>query len=125
LTFIKGYVNMVDNWNENFDEEELESLQEGRHYIIFKPNPEDEATFSVKIADTTPADEEFRDSLEGLPSNVSVLVIKGIMYMLDNELEYLVEKGAEFIQEEYLSLKKQMFKNTDNVLVFDPKKVKH
>ena len=83
---------MVDNWNENFDEEELESLQEGRHYIIFKPNPEDEATFSVKIADTTPADQEFSDPLEGPPSNVSVLVIKGIMYMLDNELEYLVEK---------------------------------
>ena len=116
---------MVDNWNENFDEEELEALQEGRQYIIFRPNPEDEATFSVKIADTTSADEEFSDSLEGLPSNVSVLVVKGIMYMLDNELEYLVEKGTEFIQEEYLSLKKQMFKNTDNVLVFDPKKVKH
>ena len=116
---------MVDNWNENFDEEELESLQEGRYYIIFKPNPEDEATFSVKIADTTPEEREFSNPMEGLPSNVSVLVVKGIMYMLDNELEYLVEKGAEFIQEEYLSLKKQMFKNTDNVLVFDPKKVKH
>ena len=79
----------------------------------------------VKIADTTPEEREFSNPMEGLPSNVSVLVVKGIMYMLDNELEYLVEKGAEFIQEEYFSLKKQMFKNTDNVLVFDPKKVKH
>ena len=115
---------MVDNWNENFDEEELESLQEGRHYIIFKPNPEDEATFSVKIADTTPSNEEFDGSLEGLPSNVSVLVVKGIMHMLDSELEYLVERGAEFIQEEYLAVKKEMFKNTDNVIVFPPKKIK-
>ena len=93
---------MVDNWNENFDEEELEALQEGRQYIIFKPNPEDEATFSVKIADTTPADKELNDT--------------------DDELEYLVEKGAEFIQEEYLALKKELFKDTDNVIVFPPKK---
>ena len=113
---------MVNDWNENFDEEELEALQEGRQYIIFKPNPENEATFSVKIADTTPADKELNDTDDELPSNVSILVVKGIMHMLDDELEYLVEKGAEFIQEEYLALKKELFKDTDNVIVFSPKK---
>ena len=115
---------MVDNWNENFDEEELEALQEGRQYIICRPNPEDEATFSVKIADTTPADETNDDVFDGMPPNVSILVVKGIMHMLDSELEYLVERGAEFIQEEYLAVKKELFKNTDNVIVFPPKKIK-
>ena len=43
--------------------------------------------------------------------------------MLDAELEYLVERGAEFVQEEYVALKKEMFKNTDNVIVFPPKKI--
>ena len=114
---------MNNNWNEKFDEEELKSLQAGRHYIIFKPNPEDETTFSVKIADTTAPDKEFGSSLGELPSNISMLVVKGIMYMLDTELEYLVERGAEFVQEEYVALKKEMFKNTDNVIVFPPKKI--
>ena len=61
---------------------------------------------------------------DGMPPNVSVLVVKGIMHMLDSELEYLVERGAEFIQEEYLAVKKEMFKNTDNIIVFPPKKIK-
>jgi len=116
---------MVDTWNDTFDEEELECLQEGRQYIIFKPNPEDEATFSVKIIDTTQKEEKLSDTLEESPSNISVLIVKGIMHMLDNELEYLVDSGSQVIKEEYLSFKKEMFKNSNNVLVFDPNKVKH
>jgi hypothetical protein len=116
---------MVDTWNETFDEEELECLQEGRQYIIFKPNPEDENTFSVKIADTTPEEEKSSGSLEESSSNISVLVVKGIMYMMDNELEYLVESGAEALNKEYLLFKREKFKDSSNVLVFDPSKEKH
>ena len=44
--------------------------------------------------------------------------------MLDSELDYLVEKGQEFIEEEYLEVKQNSFKNSENVIVFDPKKIK-
>ena len=116
---------MVDTWNDTFDEEELECLQEGRQYIIFKPNPEEESVFSVKIIDTTQKEEKLSDTSEESSSNISVLIVKGIMHMLDNELDYLAERGSEVIKEEYVSFKKEMFKNSNNVLVFDPNKVKH
>jgi hypothetical protein len=115
---------MVDTWNETFDEEEIECLQEGRQYIIFKPNPEDESIFSVKVIDTTLEEGKLSDTSEESSSNISVLIVKGIMHMLDNELDYLAERGSEVVKEEYLSFKKEMFKNSNNVLVFDPNKVK-
>jgi len=43
------------------------------------------------------------------------------MHMLDFELEYLVERGVEFMQGEVASVQKDKFKNSDNVIVFSPK----
>ena len=45
--------------------------------------------------------------------------------MLDSELDYLVEKGQEFLEEEYMETKEDAFKNSKNIIVFDPKKIKH
>jgi len=113
---------MFNTWNSGFDEEELKSLQAERQYMIFIPNSEESGTFSVKVADTTSTSNDFTDDDDELSHNVSTIVLKGMMYMLDNELEYLVEKGQELIYDEYMEMKTNAFKNTDNVLVFKPKK---
>jgi len=111
---------MFNTWNAGFDDEELKSLQAERQYMIFIPDPEDSGTFSVKVADTTSVTDEEDD--EDISANVSSVIIKGFMYMLDNELDYLVDKGQELIYEEYIEMKTTSFKDTDNVLVFKPKK---
>jgi len=111
---------MFNTWNAGFDDEELKSLQAERQYMIFIPDPEDSGVFSVKVADTTSVTDEEDD--EDISANVSSVIIKGFMYMLDNELEYLVDKGQELIYEEYIEMKTTSFKDTDNVLVFKPKK---
>jgi|TARA_R100001530_G_scaffold57829_1_gene42002 hypothetical protein len=108
---------MFKKWNGELDEEELSVLHEGRQYVVFYPSPEDETTFSVKVVDTTEASEEYNEEFP----NVSVVVVKGIMHMLDFELEYLVERGVEFMQGEVASVQKDKFKNSDNVIVFSPK----
>ena len=111
---------MFNTWNAGFDDEELKSLQAERQYMIFIPDPEDSGVFSVKVADTTSVTDEEDD--EDISANVSSVIIKGFMYMLDNELDYLVDKGQELIYEEYIEMKTTSFKETDNVLVFKPKK---
>jgi len=111
---------MFNTWNAGFDDEELKSLQAERQYMIFIPDPEDSGVFSVKVADTTSVTDEEDD--EDISANVSSVIIKGFMYMLDNELDYLVDKGQELIYEEYIEMKTTSFKDTDNVLVFKPKK---
>ena len=114
---------MFNTWNAGFDDEELKSLQAERQYMIFIPDPEDSGVFSVKVADTTSVTDEEDDEEESF--NVSNIIVKGIMAMLDSELDYLVEKGQEFIEEEYMETKEDAFKNSENVIVFDPKKIKH
>ena len=111
---------MFNTWNAGFDDEELKSLQAERQYMIFIPDPEDSGVFSVKVADTTSITDE--EENEDISANVSSVIIKGFMYMLDNELDYLVDKGQELIYEEYIEMKTTSFKDTDNVLVFKPKK---
>ena len=111
---------MAEDWDENSNEE-LSHLQEDRQYVIFVPNEEDEATFSVMVADTFSNDPSKQEShIERF--NVSSLVIKGIMYMLDSELEYLVKKGEEYVRYENKESAKILFKNSENVIVFDPER---
>jgi|6_EtaG_2_1085325.scaffolds.fasta_scaffold44151_2 hypothetical protein len=112
---------MFNTWNAGIDDEELQSLRAERQYMIFIPHPEDSGTFSVKVADTTSVTDDEEDEDE-IHSNVSSVIIKGFMYMLDNELDYLVDKGQELIYEEYIEMKTTSFKDTNNVLVFKPKK---
>jgi len=114
---------MTNTWMGKPDDDELKKLKKERQYVIFVPNPEDETHFSVMIVDTVspgPLHEEYQEE----SCNVSAIIIKGIMYMLDSELDYLVEKGESFIMDEYKEEKKELFKNSENVIVFDPKKIK-
>ena len=96
----------MDTWRGELDDSELDSLKEERQYIIFVPNPDDETNFTITVVDTV--------SSHGK-------VIKGIMHMLDTELEYLVEKGDDFILKEY----EETLNKSDNLLMFDPRKTKH
>ena len=104
----------MDTWRGRPDDDELKKLKKERQYIIFVPNPEDETNFSIMVVDTVK--ENF---------NVSNIIIKGIMYMLDSELDYLVEQGEKFILDEYEESMEETLKNSDNILMFDPRKTKH
>ena len=115
---------MINSWNGRQNSKELEHLKGDRHYIIFVPNPDDETNFSVLVADTFSPDLS-EQSYDEESFNVANIIVKGIMAMLDSELDYLVEKGQEFIEEEYMETKEDAFKNSENVIVFDPKKIKH
>ena len=115
---------MINTWNNRPNSKELENLKGDRHYIIFVPNPDDETNFSVLVADTFSPDLS-EQSYDEESFNVANIIVKGIMAMLDSELDYLVEKGQEFIEEEYMETKEDAFKNSENVIVFDPKKIKH
>tara|TARA_R110002020_G_scaffold40033_1_gene118451 strand:+ start:646 stop:993 length:348 start_codon:yes stop_codon:yes gene_type:complete len=114
---------MINSWNGRNNVDELQHLKGDRHYIILIPNPDDETNFSVMVADTFSSDLSERPPDDDY-FNVANVVVKGIMSMLDSELDYLVEKGQEFIEEEYLEVKQNSFKNSENVIVFDPKKIK-
>jgi hypothetical protein len=108
----------MDTWRGTLDEDEVTTLKEERQYIIFVPNPDDETNFAITIVDTVSSHD--RDAEEER-FNVSNSVIKGIMHMLDSELDYLVEKGDDFILKEY----EETLNKTDNVLMFEPRKTKH
>ena len=115
---------MSEIWRGKPEDDELRKLKKERQYIIFVPNPEDETNFSVMVVDTLSSNsihEEYQEE----SFNVSNIIIKGIMNMLDNELDYLVERGESFIMDEYREEKENEFKNSENVIVFDPKKAKH
>ena len=91
---------MSEIWRGKPEDDELRKLKEERQYIIFVPNPEDETNFSVMVVDTLSSNslsEEYNE--EGF--NISNIIIKGIMYMLDTELDYLVERGEIFMMDEY------------------------
>ena len=115
---------MSEIWRGKPEDDELRKLKEERQYIIFVPNPEDGTNFSVMVVDTLSSNsipEEYQEE----SFNVSNIIIKGIMNMLDNELDYLVERGESFIMDEYREENENEFKNSENVIVFAPKKVKH
>ena len=108
----------MDTWRGELDDSELDSLKEERQYIIFVPNPDDETNFTITVVDTVSSNGK---DVEEEIFNVSNVVIKGIMHMLDTELEYLVEKGDDFILKEY----EETLNKSDNLLMFDPRKTKH
>jgi hypothetical protein len=116
---------MDSSWEERDPNDELKDLKEGRQYIIFIPNPEDDTNFSVMIADTVPITKEGDLSYKESYANVSMLIVKGMVFMLNNDLEYLLERGEEVMDSEYIEAKKDQFKNIENVVVFKPKDTKH
>tara|TARA_R110002072_G_scaffold54088_3_gene142224 strand:+ start:2218 stop:2556 length:339 start_codon:yes stop_codon:yes gene_type:complete len=112
----------MDTWRGRPDDDELKKLKKERQYIIFVPNPEDETNFSIMVVDTVSSHNK---DAEKENFNVSNIIIKGIMYMLDSELDYLVEQGEKFILDEYEESMEETLKNSDNILMFDPRKTKH
>jgi uncharacterized secreted protein with C-terminal beta-propeller domain len=111
----------MDTWRGKPEDSELKKLTKERQYVIFVPNPEDETNFSVMVVDTVSSPDK-EDEKENY--NVSNIIIKGIMYMLDSELDYLVEQGENFILDEYEESIEESLKNSDNILMFDPRKTK-
>jgi len=74
----------MDTWRGKPEDSELKKLTKERQYVIFVPNPEDETNFSVMVVDTVSSPDK-EDEKENF--NVSNIIIKGIMYMLDSEFD--------------------------------------
>jgi len=85
---------MVDNINKLEMETEKLSLLPNKFYLILRPTPDGQG-FDVTAYDTT-------DPKKPIPS--AFFVLKGIMDILDNDLDGLVQKGQLSVMDKMVEL---------------------
>ncbi len=106
---VKGEKNM------KMDEEEAEKLGQllskmpkGYGYIILEPNEEDPKAFAVKMV------EKFKKTENSLVVNH---ILRGILWILENDIEYILDVGEKDLVSEISEVRKKNFHGT-NILDF-------
>lgn len=95
-------------------DEEINTLFKDRMYLIFSPNKDDPEEFSVKLADTTNPylKSEYNDRI--------LYIVMGLMSMIDEDLDFLLDKGQEIMYNRYIEKKEKEFANSENVVILNP-----
>ena len=96
-------------------EEEAEKLGEllskvphGYGYIILEPNDKDPKAFQVKMV------EKFKQTSNSLVVNH---ILRGVLWLLENDIEYILEVGEKDLMDEISEVRKKEYEGT-NVLDF-------
>lgn len=87
------------------------SLQSGYGYIILEPNKKDKQAFSVRMI------EKFKDDTPHLIINK---LLRGMLWIIENDLDYIVESGEENLNEEISEIRKKEFEGTNVLDFFQP-----
>jgi len=95
-------------------DEEINSLYKDRMYLIFAPDKQDPEEFSVKLADTTQLE------LNSEKHNRILYILMGLMSMIDEDLDFLLDKGQEIMYNSLVEQRKKEFASSKNVVVFNP-----
>ena len=95
----------------------LARMPSGYGYIILEPDELDPKAFSVKMV------EKFKKDKYSLTVNH---ILRGLLWIIENDIDYVLDVGEEDLVEEISKVRKEKFDNT-NVLDFFSKtdKKKH
>tara|TARA_R100001082_G_scaffold28899_1_gene14538 strand:- start:367 stop:699 length:333 start_codon:yes stop_codon:yes gene_type:complete len=95
-------------------DKEINSLHKDRMYLIFAPSKENPEEFSVKLADTTELE------LNSDRHSRILYIVMGLMSMIDEDLDFLLDKGEEIMYNTLTEQRKKEFADSKNVVVFNP-----
>ena len=104
----------MDEWNEKDVPQSLMGLQDNRVYMIFIPNEKEPSKFGIEVVDTT----SITDINE---TNVAKLAMLGLMDIIDEGIEDLVERGYEKAIRQHTEERESLVANNENVVLFKPK----
>ena len=95
----------------------LSVMPSGYGYVILEPDELDPKAFSVKMV------EKFKRDKHSLTVNH---ILRGLLWIIENDIDYVLDVGEEDLAEEISQVRKEKFDNT-NILDFFSKtdKKKH